>query len=402
MASTGLLRKKKVFTLCHPIPGFIPRQVALDVLRDHGEIITLNPLVTDHIRINPPAHAAKDELQCFWYEIHERIQFVPGMGSMGSSKVTFTGCFHDMPWGLQTHMYVPMGIDLRAQYRIAGSQSGTEPSVPRELGLAALGAPEEGLYLRTDIEFISNVALSSFVRKETNAAIKEMVNRIVKRAEQMDAEELQRMLSEERTGLTAVEASDDFSRWTSRNESTISESSPNAPAPQYSPQPQQLDSRSISATTSPDEYPKDVKQFHPDLKPGSGYFGAAPQYTPPAAHQEHEFEPKPLRKEYSFAPDDEALLTPKALDVRPRSPQPQGPTQKQPEPQMTRMTEDMQPVQQQAQQPPQLPSQKQWGATSELPNTFHIARSSAYVEPERSWSGSTEGSTQSRYASVRR
>ncbi len=196
--ASGVLRKKKVFTLCRPIPGFIPRQLAIDVLHNHSEVITLNPLVIDHHPIKPPPHAASDEFGCTWYEVTERIQYIPGIGQMGSGKISFTGCFHDMPWGLQTHIYAPMSVDLRAQYRVAGNQAGVEPESPRELGLAALGAPAEGLYLRTDIEFSSNVALAGFIRAQLKTAIKEMVDRMVRKAERLDADVLQGMLNDEK------------------------------------------------------------------------------------------------------------------------------------------------------------------------------------------------------------
>jgi hypothetical protein len=196
--ASSVLRKKKVFTLCRPIPNFIPRQLAIDVLHNHSEVITLNPLVINHHPIKPPLHAASDEYGCTWYEITERIQYIPGIGQMGSGKISFTGCFHDVPWGLQTHIYAPMSVDLRAQYRVAGNQAGVEPEGSRELGLTALGAPAEGLYLRTDIEFSSNIALAGFVRAQLKAAIQEMVDRMVKKAEQLDADVLQGMLDEEK------------------------------------------------------------------------------------------------------------------------------------------------------------------------------------------------------------
>jgi hypothetical protein len=172
------LRSKKHLTICRAIPAFIPRQLALDVLHDHAEVITLNPLVLSHQRISPPTDAPPDEAQSTWYEITERIQFIPGLGKAGSSTINFNGVFHNVPWGLQTHIYAPMNVDMRAQYRVAGSQSGVEEAAPRELGLEKLGAPKEGLYLRADIEFKCNVALASFVKSTSSSAITEMVNRM--------------------------------------------------------------------------------------------------------------------------------------------------------------------------------------------------------------------------------
>ena len=190
-----MLRKKEVYTVCTPIPGFIPRQLALDILHSHPEVITLNPLVIDHRPIPAPRDAAADEFYSTWYEITERVQVVPGMGKVGSSKITFNGCFHDMPWGLQTHTYAPFNIDIRIRYRVAGNQPGIEPPEAREMGLDSIGAPQSGLYLREDIEIKCNISLVSFVKAQLKAASKEMVSRIIRKAELLDSGVLQAMMS---------------------------------------------------------------------------------------------------------------------------------------------------------------------------------------------------------------
>ncbi|KND88311.1 hypothetical protein TOPH_07072 [Tolypocladium ophioglossoides CBS 100239] len=191
-----MLRKKEAFTVVTPIPGFIPRQLALDILHSHSEVITLNPLVLEHRPIPAPRTAAADEFYSTWYEIVERIQYVPGMGRAGSGRITFSGCFHDMPWGLQTHIYAPLGVDLRNRYRIAGNQPGLEPPEHREIGLEALGAPADGLYLREDIEIKCNIAMVGFVMSQLKAASKDMVQRIIKKAELLDAGVLQGMMED--------------------------------------------------------------------------------------------------------------------------------------------------------------------------------------------------------------
>lgn len=193
-----MLRKKEAYTVLTPIPGFIPRQLALDILHSHSEVITLNPLVLEHHPISAPRNAAADEYYSTWYEINERIQYLPGTGKMGSGKITFNGCFHDMPWGLQTHIYAPMNIDLRNRYRIGGNQPGIEPPEHREIGLEKLGAPKDGLYLREDIEIKCNIAMVSFVKAQLKAASKEMVDRIIKKAELLDAGVLQGMMQDGR------------------------------------------------------------------------------------------------------------------------------------------------------------------------------------------------------------
>ncbi|KAK5100015.1 hypothetical protein LTS08_005730 [Lithohypha guttulata] len=183
---------KTLYTTIDPIPSHIPRQLAIELLQSHGELITLNPLVLEYHPIKAPRDAPVDEFYSSWYEVTERVQFVPGLGKMGSSKITFRGCFHDMPWGVQTHMYVPFGVDLRHKYQIKGNQPG-EPPEPKELGS---NAPSEGLYLRTDTQIKCNVTMLSFVKKELKAASKTMLDRMLKKAELIDAGVLQAMFDD--------------------------------------------------------------------------------------------------------------------------------------------------------------------------------------------------------------
>ena len=191
-----MLRKKELYTVITPIPSFIPRQLAIDILHSHSEIITLNPLVLGHKAIPAPRNAAADEYYSTWYEITERVQVIPGAGKFGSSKIQFNGCFHDMPWGVQTHIYAPMGIETRNRFRVGGNQPGEPPEHP-EIGLEELGVPKDGLYLREDIEIRCNISLVSFVKSQNKAASKEMVNRIIKKAELLDAGVLQAMMSQD-------------------------------------------------------------------------------------------------------------------------------------------------------------------------------------------------------------
>ncbi|KAL2267198.1 hypothetical protein VTJ83DRAFT_4475 [Remersonia thermophila] len=191
-----MLRKKDTFTVITPIPGFIPRQLAIDLLHSHSEVIAVNPLVIEHHPIPAPSHAETDEYYSTWYEITEQIQFVPGIGRMGQSTIKFNGCFHDMPWGLQTHIYAPMHVDLRHKYTVGGNQPGVEPPEVPEIGLRSLGVPADGLYLREDIEVRCNVTVMGFVKSQLKKAGGEMVRRIIKKAELLDAGVLQAMIED--------------------------------------------------------------------------------------------------------------------------------------------------------------------------------------------------------------
>ncbi|KNG46934.1 NACHT and WD40 domain protein [Stemphylium lycopersici] len=186
----NMMRRKTQYVHITPIPSFIPRQLAIDFLHSHGEIIELNPLVTGHEPIKAPRDAPADEFYSTWYEISERIQYIPGIGRIGSGAIKFRGVFHDLPFGLQTHTYAPANVDLRNKWQICGNQPG-EPPEPKELGSAA---PPEGLYIREDVEIKCNVAMVNFVKKEMKAAAKIMVERLVKKAELLDSGAIQAMM----------------------------------------------------------------------------------------------------------------------------------------------------------------------------------------------------------------
>lgn len=97
-------------------------------------------------------------------------------------KVSYKACFHDTPYGLQTHIYAPLGLDIREKWSIGGSLPG-EPPEPRELGL---DVPRQGLYLREDGDMKCNMLLTSFVRKNLDNAHKVLVERILKKAERVE------------------------------------------------------------------------------------------------------------------------------------------------------------------------------------------------------------------------
>jgi len=178
--------KRTVYTRVTPLPSNIPRQLALDVLHSHEEVIKLNPLVTGVKSIEAPRDAASDEFFSQWYEISEIITWGFGM----KKKIAFKGVFHDQPWGLQAHVYAPMGTDLRNKYRIGGNQPG-EPREARELGV---DTPADGLYLREDHEIICSVPLTiGFVKKEMKAATGTMIERLTRKAELLEEGKLHAM-----------------------------------------------------------------------------------------------------------------------------------------------------------------------------------------------------------------
>ncbi|GIZ41470.1 hypothetical protein CKM354_000477300 [Cercospora kikuchii] len=177
--------KKIVYTKITPLPSHVPRQLAIELLHSHEEVIKLNPLVTGVRSIDTPRDSPNDEYFSQWYLIDEIITWGFGM----KKKISFKGVFHDQPWGMQSHVYAPMGVDLRNKYRIGGNQPG-EPRETRELGI---DTPAEGLYLREDVEIVCNLALASFVKKETKEATGKMIDRLAKKAELLDEGKLHAM-----------------------------------------------------------------------------------------------------------------------------------------------------------------------------------------------------------------
>nr|POF14994.1 hypothetical protein CFP56_72396 [Quercus suber] len=181
--------KKTVYTKITPLPVNVPRQLALDMLHSHVEVIELNPLVTGVRAVDAPRDAVPDEYFSQWYEISEIITWGFGL----KKKIAFKGVFHDQPWGLQTHVYAPMGVDMRNRYSIGGNQPG-EPREARELGL---DIPLDGLYLREDVEIVCSVPMTTgFVKKEAMAATGIMVQRLTRKAELLDEGKLHAMFEQ--------------------------------------------------------------------------------------------------------------------------------------------------------------------------------------------------------------
>ncbi|KAJ5130516.1 uncharacterized protein N7515_006555 [Penicillium bovifimosum] len=165
-----------------PLPTCVPHQLALDILHSHSEIITLNPLVLSHRPIRAPRDAIADEYYSTWYEITEQVQYIPGLGKLGAGKISFKGCFQNVEWGLRTHMYAPLGIDLQSKWRIGGDAEERD---------RADGAPQSGLYLHEEVQIDCNRALVSFVKGQLKAASKVLVDRLIRKAELLDAGVLQ-------------------------------------------------------------------------------------------------------------------------------------------------------------------------------------------------------------------
>lgn len=170
------MSKRSVFTTISPLPAGIPREVVLDFLHNHLEMIDLNPLVKERHPIKPPADAPQDELQCIWYSLTDRITYLPG--GLASGDISYTCAFHDLPDGIQTHCRAPLNVDIRDKWTLCGTLPG-EPAQPVELGL---GAPATGLYIREDVDLRCNLLMTGFVKKNLKKSHATLVDHLVEKA----------------------------------------------------------------------------------------------------------------------------------------------------------------------------------------------------------------------------
>ena len=175
------MSKRSVFTTITPLPPSVTRQHVLDTFHNHLEMIDLNPLVEERHRIKPPQKATPEEFHCIWYEVTDRVQYLPG--GVYSGKVSYPVCFHDLPNGIQTHCYAPMGLEIKGKWSLGGSLPG-EPREPVEMGL---NVPMVGLYVREDVDMKCNIMLTNFVKKTFKKSHAELVARLSVKAQLQEA-----------------------------------------------------------------------------------------------------------------------------------------------------------------------------------------------------------------------
>lgn len=173
------MKKRSTITHVTALPSYVSRAAVLELLHDHSTLITLNPLVTNHGQMTPPAHALEDEKNSAWYEVTDKIEYVPGTNLTGS--VTYTACMHDTPNGLQTHIHAPAGLEIRAKWQLLGRLPGEKPSAP-EIGVEQYNVPREGLYIREDCEIKCNILLINFVKRNMLKSHKVFVERLLQMA----------------------------------------------------------------------------------------------------------------------------------------------------------------------------------------------------------------------------
>lgn len=145
-------------------------------------MIDLNPLVIERHPIKAPPSASHEEFHCQWYSLTDRVQYLPG--GLIQGKVTYSACFHDLSMGLQTHVYAPMGLDIKNKWTLGGNL----PGEPREAVELGLGVPKAGLYLREDVDMRCNMLMTGFVKKTLKKAHATLVGRLVEKSHILESE----------------------------------------------------------------------------------------------------------------------------------------------------------------------------------------------------------------------
>lgn len=175
------MSRRSLYTIVTPLPPTISRETAVAVLHNHTEMIELNPLVINHVKCKPPPTAPADEFHCIWYELTDKITYLPGV----KGTVNYKACFHDLPRSIQTHVYAPAGLEIKEKWSIGGNEPHEEREVI-EIGMAGLGVPRDGLYLREDVDMKCNLFLTNFVKKTLRRAHEVLVERLVIKADLAD------------------------------------------------------------------------------------------------------------------------------------------------------------------------------------------------------------------------
>ncbi|KAH7117947.1 hypothetical protein B0J11DRAFT_96109 [Dendryphion nanum] len=252
------MSKTSVFTTITPLPSGITRQSVMETYHNHIEMIELNPLVIEKFKCKPPTYAPSDEYYSTWYTIKDKVSY-----GLGSSSVSYHACFHDLTDGLQTHVYAPLGLDIRAKWSVGGSLPG-EPKQPTELGL---GIPNEGLYIREDVRMKCNIMMLSFVKKTFKESHSKLVDRLVEKAHTIES----KFANERLKGLRTIDPAERMGH----GDIFI------APPPDYQPNPGHMSIYSNGSAQSPLTSPTPGLSLSHASSPNSqgSYLLSPPLYT---------------------------------------------------------------------------------------------------------------------------
>lgn len=148
------------FTNRTPLPPSLSEEAAVRSLHDHDAMITQNPLVIHYERCPPREDAMPDEKDASWYELTDRVDYLPG--GLLQGRVRYQGCLHDTPKGIRTHIYAPLGVRIRNHWSVQRRDEGPEPL----------------LELQEEVELRCPVGATRFIRRTLEQAHGQLVARM--------------------------------------------------------------------------------------------------------------------------------------------------------------------------------------------------------------------------------
>jgi len=92
--------------------------------------------------------------------------------------VSYHAVFHDYPDYLETHVYAPLGLDIRGKWSVGGSL----PGEPKERSDYGLKVPRTGLYIKEEVKMTCSKLLIGFVKKTFKDSHSHLVEKLVERA----------------------------------------------------------------------------------------------------------------------------------------------------------------------------------------------------------------------------
>lgn len=158
--------QRTTFTNRTPLPNTLSEEAVLRILHDHAAMIEQNPLVIHYERISTPDDAPEDERDGAWYELTDRISYLPC--GLLQGKLNYRGYLHDTPQGLRTHIYAPLGVHIHDYW-----------TVHRRKIFAGETGPPSVFYLQEEVELICPFITTSFVRRTLSQSHSELVTRLV-------------------------------------------------------------------------------------------------------------------------------------------------------------------------------------------------------------------------------
>ncbi|KAE8361966.1 hypothetical protein BDV27DRAFT_166487 [Aspergillus caelatus] len=160
----SLMNVENNFTSTSPLPSSISPERVIEILHNHVTMIRLNPLVIDLQRCEPHEDAPEAERDLIWYEITDKVSYLP-FGLL-SGQVKYKAGFRDLPMGLQTHIYAPLGLRTKNKWTLEDHT--------------------DEFRLREDVGMRCNMLMAPFVKRTIMASHGPLVDRLIVEAKSLE------------------------------------------------------------------------------------------------------------------------------------------------------------------------------------------------------------------------